>query len=276
MKQLSLQIAAGLTFFIGVAHSYLGERYILIRLFRRDLPKIFGSDWFTKRTLRFTWHLTTVAWWGFGVLLLVLPSGAGDASGQHVLWVVAGVFGVSGLAALVGSRGRHLSWVVFLAIALLAGSAALLSAEAPVTETPVAETMGSDPPVVADVVWVAATGEPRSYDFAVGLASADTGCDQYANWWEVVGLDGILIYRRILTHSHISEQPFIRSGGPVTVGAETEVWVRAHMHIEGSSGSYSGIAFKGSAAAGFQAAEPVAGFGAELASQEPLPQGCAH
>jgi len=46
---------------LGAAHSVLGERYILIRLFRRsDLPKLFGSDTFTRRTLRFAWHLTTV------------------------------------------------------------------------------------------------------------------------------------------------------------------------------------------------------------------------
>ena len=34
---------------LAIAHSYLGERYILIRLFKRDnLPKLFGSDDFTK------------------------------------------------------------------------------------------------------------------------------------------------------------------------------------------------------------------------------------
>jgi hypothetical protein len=64
--------AAVLLVAIGAAHSYLGERYILIRLFRlfrRDLPKLFGSDWFTKRTLRFAWHITTVMFWGFAALL---------------------------------------------------------------------------------------------------------------------------------------------------------------------------------------------------------------
>ncbi|MBA7630226.1 MAG: hypothetical protein GH143_08270 [Calditrichaeota bacterium] len=49
-----LIVGAVLTFAIGLAHSYLGERYILIRLFRRsNLPQLFGSDDFTKRTLRF-------------------------------------------------------------------------------------------------------------------------------------------------------------------------------------------------------------------------------
>ncbi len=45
---ISLYIAALLLFLVGVAHSYLGERYILIRLFRReDLPKLFGGTQFT-------------------------------------------------------------------------------------------------------------------------------------------------------------------------------------------------------------------------------------
>ncbi|MFT5881048.1 MAG: hypothetical protein ACI86X_002187 [Moritella sp.] len=54
-----------LAIFIGLVHSYLGELFILTRLFRQDLPKLLGNDWFTKRILRFAWHLTTVAWWGF-------------------------------------------------------------------------------------------------------------------------------------------------------------------------------------------------------------------
>jgi hypothetical protein len=115
-----LLIAAGLGMFLGVAHSYLGERYLLTRLFRRDdLPKLGGSAEFTKQVLRFAWHLTSVAWLGFAALLVALsrhdiPSRA--ALGQ----IVASTFGISGLVALLGSRARHPSWVVFLAIALLA------------------------------------------------------------------------------------------------------------------------------------------------------------
>ena len=61
-----LLIGTILLLIIGIIHSYLGEKYLLIRLFRRDdLPKLLGSDWFTKRVLRFAWHLTTIAWWGF-------------------------------------------------------------------------------------------------------------------------------------------------------------------------------------------------------------------
>jgi len=50
----SLLIAASLATLLAAAHSYLGERYILIRLLRReDLPKLFGGVEFTKHTLRF-------------------------------------------------------------------------------------------------------------------------------------------------------------------------------------------------------------------------------
>jgi hypothetical protein len=55
-----LYAAAALIALLGLAHSVLGEQYILIRLFRRDLPKLFGGPEFTWRTLRFAWHLTTV------------------------------------------------------------------------------------------------------------------------------------------------------------------------------------------------------------------------
>ena len=116
--------AAVLAFAIGVGHSYLGEKYILIRLFRRDnLPRLFGGDWFTKRTLRFAWHLTTVAWWGFGLILLALAGAEGSARGT-TLRVIALTFAVSAVLSATASRGRHLSWVFFLAIAGLSWLAA--------------------------------------------------------------------------------------------------------------------------------------------------------
>ena len=112
-------IGSILLLMIGVAHSYLGERYILIRLFRRaDLPTLFGSDEFTKNTLRFAWHLTTVAWWGFAAVLFHL---AQSGAGASLVGTIIGItFLIHFVVALLGSRGRHLSWVVFLVIALTA------------------------------------------------------------------------------------------------------------------------------------------------------------
>jgi hypothetical protein len=43
-----MQLAGILFVALGLAHSILGERYILTRLFRRnDLPTLFGSSAFT-------------------------------------------------------------------------------------------------------------------------------------------------------------------------------------------------------------------------------------
>lgn len=112
-----LLIAAGVAVLLGVAHSYLGERYLLVRLFRRgELPKLLGSVDFTKRTLRFAWHLTSVAWVGFAGLLVTLASSE-DGAGRLEARIISATFAASGVLALVGSRGRHLSWILFFAIA---------------------------------------------------------------------------------------------------------------------------------------------------------------
>jgi len=114
-----LYLAAALALAIGVTHSVLGERYILTRLFRRDdLPRLFGGTEFTTRTLRFAWHLTTVAWWGFAALLVLLARGLISA---HAVALVLGVtFLATAAIILAASRGRHLAWLVFVAIGAIA------------------------------------------------------------------------------------------------------------------------------------------------------------
>ncbi len=120
-----LMAAALLVIFIGLVHSVLGEKYILIRLFRKPLPKLFGNDEFTKKTLRFAWHVTTIAWFGFAAILVQLSWN--NASETNVLLAIAATFGITGLIALIASKGKHLSWLVFGTIAILtyvaAGSA---------------------------------------------------------------------------------------------------------------------------------------------------------
>ncbi len=113
--------AAFLIVVVGVAHSWLGERYIISRILRRDnLPNLFGNDSFTRQTLRFAWHLTTVAWFGLASVLVVL-SGAlsGIRVSDGVVFAIAQTFVVSAVLALILTRGRHLSWVVFSIVAAL-------------------------------------------------------------------------------------------------------------------------------------------------------------
>ena len=119
-----LLLAAAIAVLIGVAHSYLGERYILIRLFRRELPKLFGDDWFTRQTLRFAWHVTTITLWGFAAVMIVLARADGAVAVSSALIAISLTFGAIGLIALIASKGRHLSWIAFFAIAILCWMAA--------------------------------------------------------------------------------------------------------------------------------------------------------
>jgi hypothetical protein len=124
---VSLVFAAALAATIAIAHSWLGERYIIIRLLRRsDLPKLLGGDAFTKQTIRFAWHLTTVAWWGFAAVLYLLSGSPADvADARGVLLVIGLTFVASALLSFVFTGARHLSWIVFLSIAALCAAAAL-------------------------------------------------------------------------------------------------------------------------------------------------------
>ena len=110
--QGALCFAAFLLFVVGIAHSYLGERYILIRLSRREvLPKL------VIRTLRFAWHVTSVAWWGLAAIVVVLahPPATSSAIGL----VIGCTFLVHFVIVLIASQGKHLSWPVFLAIGII-------------------------------------------------------------------------------------------------------------------------------------------------------------
>lgn len=115
-KSTWLLVGGALTAITGVLHSVLGERLVLGPLRRLDgLPRLIGSRKFMIRTLRFTWHVTTV-------LLICVAS---------ILWHIAGGGGTIGIlmaisltlviCALISgwiTRGRHFSWALFLAAAV--------------------------------------------------------------------------------------------------------------------------------------------------------------
>ncbi|MGF1662257.1 MAG: hypothetical protein ACFCVG_07255 [Kineosporiaceae bacterium] len=163
--------------------------------------------------------------------------------------------------------------VVALLVAL-AGCTAGGSAAGGATATgPVSGEPGGGEPGTgaADVVAVEVTGEPGDYAFTVTVRSPDTGCERYADFWEVVGTDGDLLYRRVLAHSHVDEQPFTRGGGPVPAAAGDRLVVRAHM----SSGGYGGTVAVGTPAGGFSITEGDPDLAPGLATASPTPEGCA-
>lgn len=135
----------------------------------------------------------------------------------------------------------------------------------------------TDPPSGdgASVEAVEASGSDGAYTVSVTVRSPDTGCEQYADWWELVTPSGELVARRILNHSHVDEQPFTRaSEGPISVEGDAELVVRAHLHVDGADpeDGYGGEALQGTLAGGFDAAEDTVPAG--LATQDPLPAEC--
>lgn len=136
---------------------------------------------------------------------------------------------------------------------------------------PSAEDIISMETYSADVITVSTQSDSQnSATFSVTIDSKETGCEHYADWWEVVDLDGNLRYRRILAHSHVDEQPFTRSGGPVPVTENEMVIVRAHLN----TGGYGQVMI-GSVQAGFQTTDDYDGFAPEVEEAAPQPSNCA-
>jgi hypothetical protein len=77
-----------------------------------------GSAEFTTRTLRFAWHITSLAWLGFAAILVSLAHP--PATPRVLGLIIGGTFLLHATIALFGSRGRHYSWAVFLAVGILA------------------------------------------------------------------------------------------------------------------------------------------------------------
>ncbi|WP_159090871.1 hypothetical protein [Aquimarina aquimarini] len=135
----------------------------------------------------------------------------------------------------------------------------------------IAEGDISEPNFQAEIISVTVSGDEGNYSFAVGIKSPDKGCEQYADWWEVISDEGALLYRRILAHSHVNEQPFVRSGGPIAINKEQTVYIRVHMNTSG----YSDKVFTGNVNQGFKKGTLESTFAVDLQTKEPLPDGCA-
>jgi hypothetical protein len=117
----SVLLAGGLAIALGVAHSVVGERRVVGPICARpELPPLWGSAELMRRTVRFAWHLTSIAWLAAGALLLVFAGRVPEPTALLGVRVIAASFLVSAVLALLWSRGRHPAWVICLAIAAAA------------------------------------------------------------------------------------------------------------------------------------------------------------
>lgn len=86
----------------------------------------------------------------------------------------------------------------------------------------------------ADIVGAEARANGDSWQFSVTLEHGDTGWDDYADGWRVVGPDGTEFGFRELLHPHVNEQPFTRSLSGVSIpGDIDEVYIEARTNTDG-------------------------------------------
>ena len=113
------------------------------------------------------------------------------------------------------------------------------------TETPESAILATVGKGNADVFFVKAqpAGDNR-WTFVVTVEHPDMGWEDYADGWDVVLPDGIVIkpdpespFTRLLLHPHETEQPFTRSQSGIEIPPNVEkVIVRAHDLMDGFGG----------------------------------------
>jgi hypothetical protein len=120
-----LLAAALLVLGSALAHSLLGEKVVLRRVYRHSQEtggpsRRASDDPLTRQTLRLAWHSLTIALLGFAALLLQaafteVPYGAGWVKALKAISVT---FGALSLLSLAIARGRHIGWMWFLATSI--------------------------------------------------------------------------------------------------------------------------------------------------------------
>ena len=90
---------------------------------RTDIAHPFGGPEFTIRTLRFAWHLTSIAWWGLAAITVLIARQ--EASAGALLNVIGGIYILSGAVSAVVAHFQHLYWLVFAVVGVLLLSVAM-------------------------------------------------------------------------------------------------------------------------------------------------------
>ncbi|MEW6736361.1 MAG: hypothetical protein AB1489_34030 [Acidobacteriota bacterium] len=116
-----LVISGILTILMAIAHTVMGEILILIPLQKtQGLPAIMGSVRTTRETLRFAWHVTSVLGIGIAFIFFYYASFTQFNLEQiYILRTLSVTFLASFVVAIIGSRAKHPSWIVFIVVSIL-------------------------------------------------------------------------------------------------------------------------------------------------------------
>ncbi len=122
----------------------------------------------------------------------------------------------------------------------------------------------------ASVEAVSTAGGAGSFAFTIEVRADDRDCGCQADYWEIVGIDGVLLQRHPLPARSAPGTISTTTGAALTLSEDLYVVVRAHMR----GGAGDGVAaMRGSVRDGFVAYDAT-GFGLGLSGQGPQPPAC--
>lgn len=115
MRDILLQCAGIAAIAAALTHGVIGETKIFPRV-TIEPPRLRTLIWVV-------WQAGTVAWIGFGVLLIAVPWMASEPARHWIIITFACVFAIGACGNAWASRGRHFGWVVFSAVVAMAVAA---------------------------------------------------------------------------------------------------------------------------------------------------------
>jgi hypothetical protein len=111
MRDLLLQCSGAIAIAAALIHGVLGETKVL--------PRVTVHPARLLTLIRLVWQAGTVAWIGFGVLLIAAPLMASEPARHWIVATTATVFAFAVLANAWATRGRHFGWMLFGAVVAL-------------------------------------------------------------------------------------------------------------------------------------------------------------
>ena len=118
MTTVAVLAVALLAWALGAAHSWLGETRLIRPLLSQPTGMLARSR-FAGSTLRWAWHLTTLAWCGLGTILAALALSPPGFQIRAALMAIAATFLATAVVIALSSRWKHFAWPIFVAMAAL-------------------------------------------------------------------------------------------------------------------------------------------------------------
>ncbi|CCD97002.1 conserved membrane hypothetical protein [Bradyrhizobium sp. ORS 375] len=114
MRDVVLQAAGLASIAVALIHGVLGETVVFARATI--------SPERLRTLLRLVWQAGTVAWIGFGALLVAAPALGSEAARHWIVIMAIGVFAFAAVANAVATRARHPGWIMLVGVVALAAA----------------------------------------------------------------------------------------------------------------------------------------------------------